>query len=444
MKLKPLPNRIGTCISIDANFTDTILDPKLDNGGRILLPENIKLNGSIWKYINIEPKEFNGTRRRENIAVGSMMYINNLDICYDNIVIALYKNDLKLIKSALVAYKDYIVNLLIGKDGLLNSLVAGTRLPESFSGVIVQDPRVHFGWIAVPSYVKIEYGAPIVFWRHPILHPGSIMAAKGFSTEGYAIGLHPAYYKLLNADNDGDMVFGYIPNTESAIKDCNEKINVLNMCTQDHLIEEFANSRTGGTVGRMANDSLDNMRGVGLSKDILSDEYLIGISREQQIREGREVFKSYLSLKFGVGIMGMCWQRIVSLFTDCNPPFEFVEKLEQKVLDAKHQNELNAFQVGKALNLSAGLTKEEIISLFDGIVDEEEINRIVLAVIKNGGLSYAYRDGMPLYSSVSRRAKEEDLLDLSNEKYDKFHTVVGDILRKTFEKAKSSFTGGEE
>lgn len=78
--------------------------------------------------------------------------------------------------------------------------------------------------MATASFGNVLQKVPILLNRNPTLMRTNIMALRAVPIEGKTIGLNPLHLPGYAADYDGDALSAFVPITEAAIKEANEKL----------------------------------------------------------------------------------------------------------------------------------------------------------------------------------------------------------------------------
>ena len=78
--------------------------------------------------------------------------------------------------------------------------------------------------IATQSFGDIIQKVPVLLNRNPTLMRTNIMALKPIPIDGKTIGLNPLHLPAYAADYDGDALSAFVPMTDAAIKEANEKL----------------------------------------------------------------------------------------------------------------------------------------------------------------------------------------------------------------------------
>ena len=451
---------VGSIIKLDGLATsNTVLSEEFQkNGGFIkLYPYRLTDNwGRVITGIMVPPLPVTYEMQNKSIAVLHPLAVRA------NIVIKVLhevKDGTKKfgsLQKAVQSYYKELADTIFGKTGFFNKNILGPRLKRSFRAVVVPG-QYHadilgqsFTWVGIPKRITttlgIKEGDIVVIGRDPTIWMGSVEFLYAYIVEHNAIELHPLILPQLGGDHDGDQLWGYYPNQDTASK------LMVAQFTMDHAVwgknfndkqdtnkvdwkqfyhdEKKRCSTTGLSVSPsdvMANSqALDRVfqycatgtrkRGkIGGVQELL--EVANGLSIEEWKSRTEAVNRAQLAMKVFMGPVGLLALRLLVL-GDTQPQIRIAahmlaERCAQGLLDAKHltYEQVQKFKparIFEILNLEDKNIKDvgQMLAALQEIVPcDESILPVLTFILMDGrGIAKLSKESFVLFEGITTTA----------------------------------------
>lgn len=394
--------------SLPENVDGTVLDPKvLKHGATIDLPDVFKdhLHRDI-KTLTLPPVSPDGRCEK----VGDLLFISPISMAMNNYLALIEQNAiLKLshVQKLIDSYFETILSRFVGSNGVLNTSVLGTRIPNSGRLVLMPQIDREPDWVGINAFAmkkaNVKEGDDVIVFRDPVIWQGSIAVLRAYPIPEDVIRLHPLLFKQMGADCDGDQVaFIKLPDT-MASKELRD--NRLKFCKENaewplHLSQGFDRKPDWDNI---VEDTQKRFKVTGLSygpRDINgwnknptpSVAMLLKMSTKDFPSVNRTIANSSdnidliletnyanVYMKKNLGLVGALARKVLlHLCEDKDLRYSagrISESIQQKTLDAKHF-------VGK----ESPVTPEDVLNIFErrGIWKNATLTECAVAMEKAG------------------------------------------------------------
>jgi len=278
-------------------------------------------------------------------------------------------------------YWDSLMKQLLGKDGMIKNYLASVRMPNSFRGVISYDPDTYFDEVSLPTIIfnkvisifKDSGTEPyVIMFRQPVLHADSFRKLYPVLWENKTIGLNPMYTEGMNADFDGDWIFGFIGDPEYHLEEdfsnCKFDHELLLCGEEESQLDNFAEEIKEKTevidLSLSPKDIFEETDVLGRLDDCSSlnaddiNLWFNGVSCKRFQEENETVATGIIIQKMWIGIIANFAKMLWLLANNNNETMSsfsyFTERISQALFDSKHG--LNyVFKIGIGL-LEGGIS----------------------------------------------------------------------------------------
>jgi len=212
------------------NIDGTVLDPKIrKNGAWIQLPVAVAdYAGRQINRVRVPPIEVQNNQGLW--TVHPLMFTANQ---LARVLLQYEEGEApeKAIQAMVSAYQKRAISHLASKNGLIRNVIVGARVKRSGRAVLVPNANHDPEYVALPGkffdHAELQHGDFIMIGRDPTIWDGSLEIVRAMKSPDDVIEMHPLLFEQLGADCDGDCLYWFpIPDTP----ECQQE-------AKDHLME---------------------------------------------------------------------------------------------------------------------------------------------------------------------------------------------------------------